>query len=146
MCQFSAVSKFEKKTIASLLFLCIEFHWLPFFQHEDCGFDVCPRSNFLPVLHCLHENFFPISAGWAKKCKPLNKGKSKTFFTGQGWEREFQCNPLLLSTLNNKKLNLSSKRFTKIILFYFFKPAVVCFTFGSLEMYQFLVLTHLFLA
>lgn len=59
MCQFSAVSEFEKKTIASFLFLYIEFHWLPFFRHEDYGFDVSPWSNFLPVLYCLHENFFP---------------------------------------------------------------------------------------
>lgn len=37
-CQFSAVSDFAKKTVASFLFLYMEFHWLPFFQQEDLRF------------------------------------------------------------------------------------------------------------
>lgn len=64
MGQFIAVSKFLKKTIASCLFLYIEFYWLPFLWHEDIGFDVSPLIDFLPALYI--KTFSPVSAGWAK--------------------------------------------------------------------------------
>lgn len=84
---------------------------------------------FLPTLYCLHENFFsPVSAGWAKNVR-LNKRKSKTFFTGYSWEREFQCNPLLLSMWNNKKkISLPSWKLHENVLLYCFKSSFLLFS------------------
>lgn len=118
MCWFSAVSKLEKKTIAPFLFLYIELHYFPFSRHKDCGFHVSSWSNFFCQLCTVYTKaFFSVSAGWGEKKKSLNKRKSKTFFTVYSWDREFQCNPLLLSKLNNKKSVYLLKSYIKMYYF-----------------------------